>query len=637
MFIVTNHVNTLWTILDTTDNVEEEISADVLQDIVDNDTLVIGCTSMSLSVNIQAHVILRIPKNGKMYDFNGWEFLSADDTRNPYLYQLVSWRDIEVIEDNNNINSAKLVEFIKVLRRLNADLKPQIKPNLVNRYTFRNFNEDGTMNLFDAVEMGVVENVDASLIQYCLIYEGAKIKDMEYSGDYQDYFKLYGRNFSLTSELLKLFNTNVKIGVNQRVATKFRGEVTEGRISSQKDFFVPFRELEDYFDGVKYASLTKYQDIPIYNIFYDMNSEDWSIIPKIDLIKSVEIASDGIVVCNDGEFTLKAPEFLQMHKVLNPSMITGSLDLLLRRIEANKQKMLFINKNAFDDTNFTVSQVIKNFQYTNPMYFRNMSINLDEVKSDVHLNGLPNSCINFGFDSYTYIKYMNEIIKVSHRRPLSDGLKDEGYGMINLGEVTYTGAMCINLINTTYNAEEKMSNIWKANFAGRERRIGALSHAAFLDEIEYFENIQYHDNQILPVCLRDIETISRNGTRYLSLNVLCLVNYDNTGDDRKKVKRGKNWNTFGFSVISVPLLFLGIPLYDNGSDIIFQTLCSDIYVPKNLLSYLVATTYGSDIFDIDFDMGNYNHEKIRELDKYQKENIKSVMNRTDLSTPVVRV
>ena len=179
MFIVTNHANTLWTILDTADNVVEEIYSDVLQDIVDNDTLVIGCTSMSLSVNIQAHVILRIPKNGKMYDFNGWELLSADDERNPYLYQLVSWRDIEVIEEDNNVNSSKLVEFIKVLRQINADLRPKIKPDLVDRYTFRSFNEDGTMNLFDTVEMGVVENVDASLIQYCLIYEGAKIKDME--------------------------------------------------------------------------------------------------------------------------------------------------------------------------------------------------------------------------------------------------------------------------------------------------------------------------------------------------------------------------------------------------------------------------------------------------------------------------
>lgn len=637
MFIVTNHANTLWTILDTADNVEEEISADVLQDIVDNDTLVIGCTSMSLSVNIQAHVILRIPKNGKMYDFNGWELLSADDTRNPYLYQLVSWRDIEVIEDNNNINPAKLVDFIKVLRRLNTDLKPKIKPDLVNRYTFRNFNEDGTMNLFDAVEMGVVENVDASLIQYCLIYEGAKIKDMEYSGDYQDYFKLYGRNFSLTSELLKLFNTNVKIGVNKKVATKFRGEVTEGRISSQQNFFVPFRELEDYFDGVEYASLTKYQDIPIYNIFYDMNAEDWSIIPKIDLIKSVEITSEGLVVCNNGEFTLKSAEFLQMHKVLNPSIITGSTDLLLRRIEANKQKKLFIDKDAFNDTNFTVSQVIKNFQYTNPMYFRSMGINLDEANSDMHLNGLHNTCLNFDFDSYTYIKYMGKIIKVSHRKPLSDGVKDSGYGMINLGEITYTGAMCINLINTTYNAEEKMSNIWKADFAGRERKIGGLSHTAFLDEIEFFENIQYHDNQILPVCLRNIDTITQNGVRYLSLNVLCLVNYDNTEDERKKVKRGKNWNTFGLSVISMPLLFLGIPLYDNGSDIVFQTLCNDIYIPKSLLPYLVATSYCSDIFDIDFDKGNYNHDKIKYLDKSQKSNIKSVMNRADLSTPVVRV
>ena len=87
----------------------------------------------------------------------------------------------------------------------------------------------------------------------------------------------------------------------------------------------------------------------------------------------------------------------------------------------------------------------------------------------------------------------------------------------------------------------------------------------------------------------------------------------------------------------MPLLFLGIPLYDNGSDIIFQTLCSDIYIPKSLLPYLVATSYCSDIFDIDFDIGNYNHEKIRFLDKSQKQNIKSVMNRTDLDTPVVRV
>lgn len=524
MFIVTNHANTLWTILDTADNVEEEISADVLQDIVDNDTLVIGCTSMSLSVNIQAHVILRIPKNGKMYDFNGWELLSADDERNPYLYQLVSWRDIEVIEDDNNVNSSKLIEFIKVLRRINADLKPHIKPNLVDRYNFRSFNEDGTMNLFDTVEMGIVENVDASLIQYCLIYEGAKIKDMEYSGDYQDYFKLYSRNFSLTNELLKLFNANVKAGINKKVASKFRGEVTEGRISSQTDFFVTFNELEDYFDGVEYASLTHYQDIPIYNIFYDMSPELWSIRPKIDLIKSVEITSDGLVICNNGEFMLKAPEFLQMHKILNPSIITGSMDSLLRRIEANKQKKLFMDRDSFNDLNFTVSQVIMNFQYTNPMYFRNMSINLDEAKSDVHLNGLPNSCINFDFDSYTYIKYMDEIIKVSHRKPMSASVESEGYGMINLGEITYTGAMCINLINTTYNAEEKMSNIWKANFAGRERRIGGLHNTAFLDEIEYFENIQYHDNQILPICLRDVETISRNGTRYLSLNILCLVN-----------------------------------------------------------------------------------------------------------------
>ena len=636
MFIVTNHANTLWTILDTADNVEEEISADVLQDIVDNDTLVIGCTSMSLSVNIQAHVILRIPKNGKMYDFNGWELLSADDTRNPYLYQLVSWRDIEVIEDNNNINPAKLVDFIKVLRHLNADLKPHIKPDLVNRYTFRNFNEDGTMNLFDSVEMGIVENVDASLIQYCLIYEGAKIKDMEYSGDYQDYFKLYGRNFSLTSELLKLFNTNVKIGVNKKVATKFRGEITEGRISSQTNFFVPFRELEDYFDGVEYASLTKYQDIPIYNIFYDTNSEDWSIIPKIDLIRSVEITSEGLVVCNNGEFTLKSTEFLQMHKVLNPSIITGSMDLLLRRIEANRQKKLFIDKDAFNDTNLTVNEIIMNFQYTNPMYFRNMGINLDAGKSDTHLNGLFNACINFDFDSYTYIKYMGEIIKVSHRKPMSASVKNEGYNSINIGKITNTGNMSINLVNTTYVAEEKMSDIWHVDFAGKARKVNGLYNTSFLDEIEYFENIQYHDNQILPICLRDIDAISQNGIRYLSLNVLCLVNYDNTEDDRKKVKRGKEWNTFGFSAISIPLLFLGIPLYDNGSDLVFQTLCSDIYVPKSLLPYLVATSYGSDIFDIDFDKGNYNHEKIRYLDKSQKQNIKSVMNRDDLSTPVVR-
>jgi len=633
MFIVTNHVNTLWTILDTTDNVEEEISEDVLQDIVDNDTLVIGCTSMSLSVNIQAHVILRIPKNNKMYDFNGWELLSADDTRNPYLYQLVSWRDIEVIEDNNNINPAKLVDFIKVLRHLNADLKPHIKPDLVNRYTFRNFNEDGTMNLFDSVEMGVVENVDASLIQYCLIYEGAKIKDMEYSGDYQDYFKLYGRSFSLTSELLKLFNNNVKIGVSKKVATKFRGEVTEGRISSQTNFFVPFRELEDYFDGVEYASLTKYQDIPIYNIFYDTNSEDWSIIPKIDLIRSVEITSEGRVVCNDGEFTLKSAEFLQMHKVLNPSIITGSTDLLLRRIEANKQKKLFIDKDAFNDTNLTINEVIMNFQYTNPMYFRNMGINLDDGKADTHLNGLFNACINFDFDSYTYIKYMGEIIKVSHRKPMNDSVKNEGYNSIYLGIITNTGNMGINLVNTTYVAEERMSDIWHVDFAGKGRKVNGLYNTSFLDEIEYFENIQYHDNQILPICLRDIDAISQNGIRYLSLNVLCLVNYDNTEDGRKKVKRGKEWNTFGFSAISIPLLFLGIPLYDNGSDLVFQTLCSDIYIPKSLLPYLVATSYGSDIFD----KGNYNHEKIRYLDKSQKQNIKSVMNRDDLCTPVVRV
>lgn len=551
--------NGFYSVVDSTDNVEEMISLETLKGFLTQGIEILGVTLDSLSIGKTTIIHLDFPSKSFRCGsiFNGYYFEEYNeetyyqDFHNSYLHSVITY-------DNDD-----LVQLLPYIQRVNYSIFSKCLSKLDTcqvGYRVSQIFDNGIFNVIDlntGTEYGFTySDVAYSILNDSLLVEG-------FSNITKDEVTISGNNFYITDSIS--YNTDALVSESNIFVGKT--EFKNGKEYINQIYFTS-QDLSTFMSKHSDGFITSTR-FPVVSLFDYVKSsrlecEDESIEKMISVLSGIKSSVykgqngdsfifDSFSIDKDTAFALK-----DLVKGINSNLYEDILSL--EKLELTKKKFLLGIEQEEEVDAFRI----------NYNYFRGKNVPFKGTY-DV---------IDRSKKYFSYSTNFGDILTSTFIREDYGESELSKIGGITLFSITHTnnfyyrigrGGITIRLSskNSKYNAK--------------------FVHQSILNPyIDYFrDDIGYYYNRpnIIPLFIHDIVEEDDG----VQINIAVILNTNEfksiipKGDNEKDKRKG-----WGKVILVVPLLLTGTRHYFDGDFVVFNMLFQDLVISKSLYNNLVV-------------------------------------------------
>lgn len=554
MYFCISAVDNEYSIVDTSDNVVEKVSLDVLKSYLSQGVEILGVTLESLSLNSTTTVLLDIKGlvalSGKMFNgfyFEDYDSETASEYKNRYLYSILDSKDIDVLSVLTYLQQANNSIFNKALASI---------PDSECGYIVDAVFDDG---MFNVKELGTMNEYG---FNYCYVVHALAVNKLRVQGCSDltmSEVVINGISFSLedaiSSELssnssssLCLFEASrVKRGLKYIPAARFNS-------SSLYDFI---RNSD-----CKYLTKTLFPIVPLFDYVRSTPEYDeiFEILDTLTTLSGSSYSGHTGNIFNFGDVGIDISN-LSDYLGFVPEGSPAKVDIeAYKNVLIAKKKLLYGDCEESDINAFRVDY---NYYNGNNKPFKSV---LSTITKEKHLD-----CVRTDFGNILTSTYIRETDGVCDLNRLG------GFNMFRLkNKNSYyynIGRSGITIYLSTKNSGKQ------ARYIGRDDYVKYLDY--FRDSLGYY----YDRPCIMPLF---VHSIFNNGFG-LEVNILVAVNTNKfksflPADDKNKEK----YNGWGSTFLVVPILLTGVSHYFYKNFVVFKLLFQDLIMTKETYNNLVV-------------------------------------------------
>lgn len=554
MYFCISAVNNEYSIVDTSDNVVEKVSLDILKSYLTQGVEILGVTLESLSlhdtttvlVDIKGHIVL----SGKMFNgfyFEDYDSETASEYNNRYLYSIVNSKDIDVLSILTYIQQANSSIFNKALASI---------PNSECGYIVDSIFNDG---MFNVKELGTMTEYG---FNYCYVVHALAVNKLRVQGCSDltmSEVVINGSSFSLKDALsLELSSSS-----SSSLCT-FDTDKTKDGLEYITEAHFNSSSLYDFMrnsDG-KYLTKTLFPIVPLFDYLSRTPNYD-ELFETLDILSTLSGGSYSGHIGNMFNFGTVTIDISKLSNYLDfvPDDSPAKADIeAYRNVLTAKKKLLFGDSEESDITAFRVDY---NYYNGNNQPYKSV---LSTITKEKHLD-----CVRTDFGTILASTYIREPGRVCDLERL---------GGIDMFRISNTSAYYYNLGRSGITIYLSTKNRGKqAKYIGRDD---------YTDYLDYFRNSlgYYYDRPcIMPLF---VHSICNKGFG-LEVNILVAVNTNKfksflPRDDKNKEK----YNGWGSTFLVVPILLTGVYHYFYKDFVVFKLLFQDLIMTKETYNNLAV-------------------------------------------------
>ena len=554
MYFCISVVDNEYSIVDTSDNVEEKVSLDVLRSYLEQGVEILGVTLESLSLHDTTTVLVDIKSNivlsGKMFNgfyFEDYDSETASEYNNRYLYSIVNSKDIDVLSILTYIQQANSSIFNKALASI---------PNSECGYIVDAIFNDG---MFNVKELGTMTEYG---FNYCYVVHALAVNKLRVQGCSDltmSEVVINGSSFSLKDALSLELSSNSSSSL-----CTFDTDKTKDGLEFIKEAHFSSSGLYDFIrnsDG-KYLTKTLFPIVPLFDYLSSTPNYD-ELFEILDIISTL---SGGLYSGHTGSifnFGTTAIDIAKLSDYLDfiPDDSPAKADIdAYKDVLTAKKKLLYGDIEEKDITAFRVD-----YNYYNGSNQPYKSV-LSTITKEKHLD-----CVKTDFGNILTSTYIRETGGVCDLKRI---------GGIDMFRISNTNAYYYNIGRSGITIYLSTKNSGKqAKYIGRDD---------YTEYLDYFRNsvgYYYERPCIMPLF---VHSICNKGFG-LEVNILVAVNTNKfksflPRDDKNKEK----YNGWGSTFLVVPILLTGVYHYFYKDFVVFKLLFQDLIMTKETYNNLAV-------------------------------------------------
>lgn len=554
MYFCISAVNNEYSIVDTSDNVVEKVSLDVLKSYLTQGVEILGVTLESLSlhdtttvlVDIKGHIVL----SGKMFNgfyFEDYDSETASEYNNRYLYSIVNSKDIDVLSILTYLQQANNSIFNKALASI-----PDSECGYVVDVVFN----DG---MFNVKELGTMTEYG---FNYCYVVHALAVNKLRVQGCSDltmSEVVINGSSFSLKDVLSSELSSNSSSSLCTFDTDKTKDGleyITEAHFNSSS--------LYDFMrnsDG-KYLTKTLFPIVPLFD--YIRSTPDYDdLLETLDTLSTLSGGSYSGHIGSIFNFGTTAIDIAKLSDYLDfiPDDSPAKADTdAYKNVLTAKKKLLFGDSEESDITAFRVDY---NYYNGNNQPYKSV---LSTITKEKHLD-----CVRTDFGT---------ILTSTYIRDTDDMCNLKRLGGVDMFRISHTNAYYYNLGRSGITIYLSTKNSGKqAKYIGRDD---------YTEYLDYFRNDlgYYYDRPcIMPLF---VHSICNKGFG-LEVNILVAVNTNKFKSFLPRDNKNKEkYNGWGSTFLVVPILLTGVYHYFYKDFVVFKLLFQDLIMTKETYNNLAV-------------------------------------------------
>lgn len=546
-----------FTVVDTSDGVEEKFSEEEIKNYLSQGVVILGVTLESLSINELTIVLIDFPsravRTGQV--FNGYFFESYneetyDDYHNIYLHSILKSTDCNVFDILSYLQASNDCIFKKILSSI---------PNSDLGYTTTTVFDNG---LFNVRELPLGNEYGFSYSDVCssLLYDKLRVEG--FSDITKEKITIWGRDFSL-KDSIKYNLSDINTG------STFFCEQVNCKSDCVDSISVTSAGLTTFIEQYGDKKLSKNR-FPMVSLFDYCKREPLHYGSKLNsILKLVQRVSGSYKGREGYTFKFDTVELdgnsaIAVHNLfkLSNTQFYNDVEQYIKLLKAKTKLLKGIEQSDEPEENFRV----------NNNYYKARGVPFVGVKpyisKEVSYNSLET---NFGvLLTATYIRD-------------EDTSRISSIGGLSLYRITNTANFYyrIGRSGITIHLSSKNKKYEAKNIIGN----GFAKHLdVFRDDIGYY----YNRPNIVPLFIHNVVEHDDG----IEINVLVAVNTNDymsfvpqESGDKSALGKKKGW---GITLLVVPLLLTGTRHYFSDDFVIFDMLFQELAISKTMYNNLLA-------------------------------------------------